>query len=102
MSTLLPFYPEDPQQLERKRHLGNDVCLIIFREEGCTGALSLALLLCYKLCCCLNATEPFNPSIIRSHFNHVFVVVQPDRSSGALHYKCALYLSIASTVDSLP
>jgi len=48
VSTLLPFFPDDPQQVERKRHLGNDVVLIIFREEP---------------------NEPFSPLTIRSQFN---------------------------------
>lgn len=45
------------KQLEKKRHLGNDVCLIVFRDADCT--------------------EPFSPEIISSQFNHVFIVVQP-------------------------
>merc|ERR1711988_532427 len=54
VSTLLPHNPNDPQQLERKRHLGNDVVLIIFKEGGET---------------------PFNPTSIHSHFNYIFAVV---------------------------
>jgi len=30
VSTLLPFTPNDEQQIERKRHLGNDVVMIVF------------------------------------------------------------------------
>jgi Rap/ran-GAP len=33
VSTMLPYYPDDPQKLERKRHLGNDVVVIIFTES---------------------------------------------------------------------
>lgn len=29
---MLPYTPDDPQQLARKRHLGNDVVVIIFQE----------------------------------------------------------------------
>ena len=32
VNTLLPYFPLDPQQLERKRHVGNDVGVIIFTE----------------------------------------------------------------------
>ncbi len=32
VSTMLPFTPDDPQQVERKRHLGNDIVLIIFQD----------------------------------------------------------------------
>ncbi len=48
VSTLLPFYPDDEQQVERKRHLGNDVCMIIFQDPG---------------------AATFNPLIIKSQFN---------------------------------
>jgi len=32
VSTMLPFNPKDKQQLERKRHIGNDIVVIIFQE----------------------------------------------------------------------
>jgi len=32
VSTLLPFNPKDKQQLERKRHIGNDIVVILFQE----------------------------------------------------------------------
>lgn len=54
VSTMLPFIPSDPQQLERKRHLGNDVVVIVFKEGD----------------------EPFHPDSLKSEFNHVFIVVQ--------------------------
>jgi hypothetical protein len=31
VSTFLPFSPENPQQLHRKRHIGNDVCVVVFK-----------------------------------------------------------------------
>ncbi|XP_061829023.1 signal-induced proliferation-associated 1-like protein 3 [Nerophis lumbriciformis] len=55
ISTMLPYMPNNPQQLLRKRHIGNDIVTIIFQE---TGAL------------------PFTPKNIRSHFQHVFVIVR--------------------------
>ena len=33
VASLLPFNPDDKQRLERKRHLGNDVVLVLFLEE---------------------------------------------------------------------
>lgn len=56
VSTLLPFDPENPQQLHRKRHGGNDIVVIIFQDEG---------------------SDPFTPAHFASHFNHAFVVVSP-------------------------
>jgi len=53
--TLIPYTPNDPQQVERKRHVGNDVVILVFKHGD----------------------TPFSPSVIKSQFNHVFVVVQP-------------------------
>ncbi|XP_063602240.1 signal-induced proliferation-associated 1-like protein 2 isoform X5 [Penaeus indicus] len=55
VSTLLPFTPNNRKQLLRKRHIGNDIVTIIFQEPG---------------------APPFSPKHIRSHFQHVFIVVQ--------------------------
>lgn len=65
VSTLLQYYPQDPQQVERKRHLGNDVIMIVFREG--------------------NDHPPFDMTEIHSHFNHVFFVVQKDEAASAKH-----------------
>jgi len=32
VSTMLPFNPKDKQQLERKRHIGNDIVVVIFQD----------------------------------------------------------------------
>jgi RAP1 GTPase activating protein 1 len=32
VATYIPFTPEDRQQVERKRHLGNDIVVIVFRD----------------------------------------------------------------------
>uniref|UniRef100_A0A4Y0BJY5 Rap-GAP domain-containing protein n=1 Tax=Anopheles funestus TaxID=62324 RepID=A0A4Y0BJY5_ANOFN len=55
VSTLLPYTEADPQQLQRKRHIGNDIVAIVFQEEN----------------------TPFSPAMIASHFLHAFIVVQP-------------------------
>jgi len=57
VSTLLPYFPKDLQQVERKRHLGNDVVIIIYKEGGSVA---------------------FDPRVVASQFNHVFAVVQPE------------------------
>lgn len=48
--TLFPIY-----QLLRKRHIGNDIVTIIFQEPGAL---------------------PFTPKNIRSHFQHVFIIIR--------------------------
>ncbi|ELT98489.1 hypothetical protein CAPTEDRAFT_177664 [Capitella teleta] len=69
VSTLLPHTDGDPQQLQRKRHIGNDIVAIIFQE----------------------ANTPFAPDMIASHFLHAFVVVQPvDPDSPDTAYRVAV------------
>ncbi|XP_076156477.1 signal-induced proliferation-associated 1-like protein 1 isoform X3 [Alosa pseudoharengus] len=55
VSTMLPYTPNNKQQLLRKRHIGNDIVTIVFQEPGAL---------------------PFTPKNIRSHFQHVFIIVQ--------------------------
>lgn len=43
------------RQLLRKRHIGNDIVTIVFQEPG---------------------AHPFTPKAIRSHFQHVFIIVR--------------------------
>ncbi|XP_065588170.1 rap1 GTPase-activating protein 2 isoform X3 [Cyrtonyx montezumae] len=56
VSTKLPFTEGDTQQLQRKRHIGNDIVAIIFQEEN----------------------TPFVPDMIASNFLHAYIVVQVD------------------------
>ncbi|KAG5677615.1 hypothetical protein PVAND_007357 [Polypedilum vanderplanki] len=55
VSTMLPFTPNNRQQLLRKRHIGNDIVTIVFQEPGAL---------------------PFTPKNIRSQFQHVFIIVR--------------------------
>ncbi|CAG2108537.1 unnamed protein product [Medioppia subpectinata] len=54
----LPFSHNNRQQLLRKRHIGNDIVTIVFQSKHFRG-------------------RAFDPSVIRSHFQHVFLVVRP-------------------------
>nr|XP_046169480.1 rap1 GTPase-activating protein 2-like isoform X10 [Oncorhynchus gorbuscha] len=54
VSTKLPFTEGDIQQLQRKRHIGNDIVAAVF-QEGAT---------------------PFVPDMIASNFLHAYVLVQ--------------------------
>uniref|UniRef100_A0A8C8A5P0 Signal-induced proliferation-associated 1 n=1 Tax=Oryzias sinensis TaxID=183150 RepID=A0A8C8A5P0_9TELE len=71
VSTMLPYTANNTQQLLRKRHIGNDIVTIVFQEPGAL---------------------PFTPKSIRSHFQHVFIIVQ-------VHQPCAeeTYYSVAVT-----
>uniref|UniRef100_A0A7N6A9R0 Rap-GAP domain-containing protein n=1 Tax=Anabas testudineus TaxID=64144 RepID=A0A7N6A9R0_ANATE len=54
VSTKLPFTEGDVQQLQRKRHIGNDIVAAVFQEEA----------------------TPFVPDMIASNFLHAYVLVQ--------------------------
>lgn len=58
VSMLLPHSGSDIQQIERKRHIGNDIVTIIFQEPGAL----------------------FCPSVISSQFLQVFICIQPVNS----------------------
>ncbi|CAF4467163.1 unnamed protein product [Rotaria socialis] len=67
VSTLLPHSKSERQQLERKRHIGNDIVAIVFQE-----------------------TETiFNPECIASQFLHVYLVITPLDSDGT-HFKVSV------------
>ncbi|CAF0801349.1 unnamed protein product [Adineta steineri] len=68
VSTLLPFTHTDTSQIQRKRHIGNDIVTIVFQEEN----------------------TPFHPSMIKSNFLHVFLVVQPVQVLSRTCYKMTI------------
>uniref|UniRef100_A0A8C9PX23 Signal-induced proliferation-associated protein 1 n=1 Tax=Spermophilus dauricus TaxID=99837 RepID=A0A8C9PX23_SPEDA len=72
VSTMLPYTPNNQQQLLRKRHIGNDIVTIVFQEPG---------------------SKPFCPTTIRSHFQHVFLVVRA-------HAPCTQHTSYRVAVSS--
>nr|XP_039270889.1 signal-induced proliferation-associated 1-like protein 1 isoform X1 [Styela clava] len=55
VTTLLPYTTNNVQQLLRKRHIGNDIVTIVFQEPD---------------------SPPFSAQNIRSHFQHLFVVIR--------------------------
>ncbi|XP_051537700.1 rap1 GTPase-activating protein 2-like isoform X5 [Myxocyprinus asiaticus] len=54
ISTKLPYTEGDTQQLQRKRHIGNDIVAVVFQEEA----------------------TPFVPNMIASNFLHAYILVQ--------------------------
>ncbi|XP_052449402.1 rap1 GTPase-activating protein 1-like isoform X9 [Carassius gibelio] len=58
VSTKLPYTEGDTQQLQRKRHIGNDIVAIVFQDEN----------------------TPFVPDMIASNFLHAYVVVQVENA----------------------
>ncbi|XP_037029821.1 GTPase-activating Rap/Ran-GAP domain-like protein 3 isoform X2 [Bradysia coprophila] len=69
VSTLLPFSRDNRQQVERKRHIGNDIVNIVFIDTDDSEDLD------------------FSPSCIKSQFTHVFAVVTQHNGT----YKLSIY-----------
>ncbi|XP_041914839.1 LOW QUALITY PROTEIN: GTPase-activating Rap/Ran-GAP domain-like protein 3 [Alosa sapidissima] len=68
VSTMLPYSKENKQQVERKRHIGNDIVTIVFQEGD-------------------DATPSFKPSMIRSHFTHIFALVRYNSQNDSYRLK---------------
>nr|XP_020488975.1 rap1 GTPase-activating protein 2-like isoform X2 [Labrus bergylta] len=69
VSTKLPFTEGDTQQLQRKRHIGNDIVAVVFQEEA----------------------TPFVPDMIASNFLHAFILVQVEEPcSDCTSYKVSV------------
>ncbi|GCB81092.1 hypothetical protein scyTo_0021780 [Scyliorhinus torazame] len=61
-STLFAF------QVERKRHIGNDIVTIVFQEGE-------------------ESSPSFKPSMIRSHFTHIFALVRYNKQNDSYRLK---------------
>eukprot|EP01111_Echinosteliopsis_oligospora_P001485 TRINITY_DN12239_c0_g1_i1.p1 TRINITY_DN12239_c0_g1~~TRINITY_DN12239_c0_g1_i1.p1 ORF type:complete len:423 (-),score=78.42 TRINITY_DN12239_c0_g1_i1:184-1311(-) len=71
VSCMLPFNHKDKQQLERKRHIGNDIVVIVF----------------------IDADTPYRPTTISSRQVHVVLVVKAvtlDSDPGQRYYRLAV------------
>ena len=65
VSTLMLDQPNDTQRVEKKRHIGNDMVVLLFKEGN----------------------QLFDPTVLKSQFLHVFAVVQPVLINNITHYK---------------
>eukprot|EP01104_Vermistella_antarctica_P013353 TRINITY_DN4020_c0_g1_i1.p1 TRINITY_DN4020_c0_g1~~TRINITY_DN4020_c0_g1_i1.p1 ORF type:complete len:504 (-),score=93.15 TRINITY_DN4020_c0_g1_i1:105-1616(-) len=68
VSTLLPHSTTDKQQLLRKKHIGNDIVTVVFKEGN----------------------TPVDSKFIRSHYTHCVVVVQYESVNGNTMYRLAV------------
>jgi len=59
VSTLLPVDPNN-KHISKKRHIGNDVVVFVFKDS--------------------DDTTPFSPTMFKSHYNHIFFVIQPHKN----------------------
>jgi len=75
VAPMLPFQEEDVQKVERKRHIGNDVCVLIFKESN-------------------GPDDTVEVDSFVSHFNNVFIVVSPvpddPKEPGRKRYRVAV------------
>ncbi|XP_062311340.1 rap1 GTPase-activating protein 1-like, partial [Osmerus eperlanus] len=76
VSTKLPYTEGDSQQLQRKRHIGNDIVAIVFQEQN----------------------TPFVPDMIASNFLHAYVVVQVENAGS----ENVLYKVSVTARDDVP
>ena len=85
VSTLLPHTEGDPQQVSKKKYIGNDVVVVIFQDAMPEGKL-------------------LDPVTFRSQFNHVFIAVAALEISGVPHYhvECSYKLGVLPHPPSLP
>jgi len=79
VSTLLPFDPKHSQQLHRKRHIGNDVTVIVFQE---------------------NESCHFTPQIFTTEFNHIYFVIREEHDPKILDiaHKKELTMNFSKTI----
>ncbi|KAI9324370.1 hypothetical protein BDR26DRAFT_881619 [Obelidium mucronatum] len=78
VSTLLPYNEKDKQQLERKRHLGNDIVVIVFQDTD----------------------EQFQLSTISSHQNHILAFVRPE--GDGYRFVCAVKQGVPAFIPEIP
>ncbi|RMX62071.1 hypothetical protein DD238_007203 [Peronospora effusa] len=74
--TMMPTKSSDPQQIDKKRHVGNDYVHIVWSD---------------------NANQSYDPSTITSHFNDVQIVIYPLRKA-----QRGLFLVKIHTKDKVP
>ena len=58
--TMLPFLEIDEQKVERKRHIGNDVVTIVYKDQS-------------------SKEDLFDPCIFTSHFIHCIFIISPEK-----------------------
>nr|CDS15576.1 GTPase activating Rap:RanGAP domain 3 [Echinococcus granulosus] len=66
VSTLLPISTDNRQQIERKRHIGNDIVNIIFYDAS-------------------DVEKPllWKPSMMKTHFTHIFAIITYNKRTNA-------------------
>ncbi|ESP05020.1 hypothetical protein LOTGIDRAFT_109410, partial [Lottia gigantea] len=63
VSTMLPYNSHNKQQVERKRHIGNDIVNIVFVD------------------CDSDKIPSFKPAMMKTRFTHIFAVVTHDKNN---------------------
>ena len=67
VAPFLPHSSSNSQQVERKKHIGNDVVVIVFKESDAT---------------------PYLPSTISSQFNHIYIIVSKEDNKYHVAVSC--------------
>jgi hypothetical protein len=83
VATMLPFQAHDPQRVERKRHIGNDVIVIVFKEQA-------------------DESDKFVATCLTSHFNHCIFVFRAELGPGGETTHYTLTIANKSGVPPYP
>lgn len=84
VSTLLPYAKDSKQQLERKRHIGNDIVTIVFQDVD------------------ENQEPDFTPSSARSQFQHIFALITFNKNEKSYKLRVFSEQSVPPFGPSLP
>lgn len=85
VSTLLPYTKDSKQQLERKRHIGNDIVTVVFQDLDND-----------------NDEPDFTPSSARSQFQHIFALVTHNKETNSYRLKIYSEQSVPPFGPALP
>ncbi|KNE56268.1 hypothetical protein AMAG_02097 [Allomyces macrogynus ATCC 38327] len=92
VSTLLPYSPTDPQQVQRKAKIGNDLVCVVYVDDfvpppALAGADAHRVAALADLA---QVAPVFDPTMIQSHFLTVYLVVAPCVMDGVAGHRVAV------------
>jgi hypothetical protein len=77
VSTMLRHVPDDKQQIAKKRHIGNDVVVIIYQDDIDPKSFNSEI----------QSVHSFSPALISSRYNHIFIIVRRLYNSEKIMYR---------------
>ncbi|KNE54623.1 hypothetical protein AMAG_00585 [Allomyces macrogynus ATCC 38327] len=92
VSTLLPYSPTDPQQVQRKAKIGNDLVCVVYVDDFAPPPASAGADAHHDaaLADLAQVAPVFDPTMIQSHFLTVYLVVAPCVMDGVAGHRVAV------------